>query len=374
MGYRQAAMTHRSFSARADIEAILAARAAQRVDVPVLQPADPFLDTAGEQLRRRIFMTGDEAGRAMCLRPEFTIPVCHAHLEAGAGKGRYCYVGTVFRQRRAGGNEFLQAGIEDIGATAEAAADARSINDALAVLDALGVSNGTTILLGDQSVFDAVLEALDLPRGWRLQLAHAFGNTDALEATLAKLADPPPMPVLPDDVGNALKQGADALEAALAQRMADAKIIDAGSRSPQDIAARLMAKVQAAQTRPKPEALETLRAFLSLSVPLSQAVDALDSFGSAHGLTLNGNRERFAERVVAIVDAGLALDAITYDASFGRALDYYTGLVFEVRGRGGDVLVGGGRYDRLLTMLGAAEPMPGIGFSVWLDRVAGAAS
>jgi ATP phosphoribosyltransferase regulatory subunit len=33
------------------------------------------------------------------------------------------------------------------------------------------------------------------------------------------------------------------------------------------------------------------------------------------------------------------------------------------------VLAGGGRYDRLLTMLGASENIPGVGFSIWLDRL-----
>ena len=32
-------------------------------------------------------------------------------------------------------------------------------------------------------------------------------------------------------------------------------------------------------------------------------------------------------------------------------------------------LAGGGRYDRLLTLLGAERPIPGVGFSVWLDRI-----
>ena len=127
----------RSFSARADIETILAQLGAERLDVPVLQPADPFLDTAGEELRRRIFLSESETGETLCLRPEFTIPVCLHHLEsAETGQRRYGYVGTAFRQRRVGGNEFLQAGIEDIGDTDGAAADARSLADALALLKA----------------------------------------------------------------------------------------------------------------------------------------------------------------------------------------------------------------------------------------------
>ncbi|RYG63900.1 ATP phosphoribosyltransferase regulatory subunit, partial [bacterium] len=32
-------------------------------------------------------------------------------------------------------------------------------------------------------------------------------------------------------------------------------------------------------------------------------------------------------------------------------------------------LAGGGRYDRLLTFLGAKAPIPAVGFSIWLDRI-----
>ncbi len=61
---------------------------------------------------------------------------------------------------------------------------------------------------------------------------------------------------------------------------------------------------------------------------------------------------------------------ITYRAAFGRPLDYYTGLVFEVTQKGSDaVLVGGGRFDRLLTLLGAVDDIPAVGFSLWLDRI-----
>ena len=73
----------------------------------------------------------------------------------------------------------------------------------------------------------------------------------------------------------------------------------------------------------------------------------------------------------AIAAHGLGADAVRYDAAFGRPLDYYTGLVFEIAASGASprVLAGGGRYDRLLTLLGAKTPIPGVGFSVWLDRI-----
>ena len=57
------------------------------IELPVLHPADPFLETAGEDIRRRMFVTEGPAGERLALRPDFTIPVCLAHLRSGAGAG-----------------------------------------------------------------------------------------------------------------------------------------------------------------------------------------------------------------------------------------------------------------------------------------------
>ena len=71
-----------------------------RVDPPVLQPADVFLDRSGEEIRRRTFLLTDAAGRELCLRPELTIPVCRLHLERGGTfPARLCYHGPAFRMR-----------------------------------------------------------------------------------------------------------------------------------------------------------------------------------------------------------------------------------------------------------------------------------
>src|ERR1051325_6963324 len=124
-------MTSRYPAISADIINLFAKRNTHAVEVAVLQPADPFLDMAGEDLRRRIFLTESEAGETLCLRPEFTIPVCLDHIRARADTPRrYSYLGDVFRQRRAGETEFFQAGIEDLGDGDIAAADARSVTDA----------------------------------------------------------------------------------------------------------------------------------------------------------------------------------------------------------------------------------------------------
>ena len=60
---------------------------------------------------------------------------------------------------------------------------------------------------------------------------------------------------------------------------------------------------------------------------------------------------------------------VLFDASFSPRLDYYTGVVFEMTGRRGEVLASGGEYDRLLDRLGATEPVAASGCALWTDRL-----
>jgi ATP phosphoribosyltransferase regulatory subunit len=118
------------------------------------------------------------------------------------------------------------------------------------------------------------------------------------------------------------------------------------------------------------EAFDALKTFLAIHVPLADAARALEKFAANSGLSLGVALKSFAARAEAISAHGLPVGAIHYDAAFGRPLDYYTGLVFEIATKNSDrPLAGGGRYDRLLTLLGARDKIPGVGFSVWLDRI-----
>ncbi|GAA5626296.1 ATP phosphoribosyltransferase regulatory subunit [Brucella sp. NBRC 12953] len=352
----------------------LGASEAELVDIPLIQPADPFLDMAGEDLRRRIFLTENENGDSLCLRPEFTIPVCRNHIALNAATPkRYAYLGEVFRQRRDGAAEFLQAGIEDLGATDEAASDARSIADALACVHAAAPNAKLEIVLGDQSVFAGMLKALGLPQGWRKKLLRAFGDAHTMEAAFAELTGEQRTDPLPEHLAGLVAEGD---EAGLA-RMLEAEMLEAGmspgaGRTPAEIARRLIEKEDLAAARFPSSALEVLKRFLSTRVSLEAATITLRAFAADNALDLSAVLQKFESRTDAIIAAGIHAEDIVYDASFGRPLDYYTGLVYEIRQAGGDkdmVLAGGGRYDRLLTMLGASENIPGVGFSIWLDRL-----
>ena len=347
--------------------AFLAARNIAMPAIAILQPADPFLDTAGEALRRRIFLSEGESGEALCLRPEFTIPVCRHHIASHANTpARYGYCGTVFRQRRAekykSGNEFTQAGIEDLGDADEAAADARCMADAITLLADLKPDFVPTIVLGDEALFVVLLATLDLAPVWQARLTRLFGDTVKLAETLDSKEFS--VKVLPFD-------GLDA--AAIATRieaeMEAAGLTDSGGRSPEDITARLMEKRVLAASGISTKARKTLAAFLALECPLDQAQGVLQQFEAAHGVRLGNALSQFSARVEALKKAKVDTASITFCAAFGRPLDYYSAMQFEIYGPSPLPLIGGGRYNRLMTLLGAAKPIPAVGFSMWLDRV-----
>jgi ATP phosphoribosyltransferase regulatory subunit len=269
-----------------DLARALDACGTARVDIPVIQPAEPFLDMAGEDLRRRIFLTESETGESLCLRPEFTIPVCRAHIaENVATPRRYSYLGKVFRQRRDGENEFFQAGVEDLGEPGEAVSDARALSEARALVADFTHKTPLAITLGDQSVFEAVVAGLGLPAGWQKRLIHAFGNEQALDAMIARLAGPD-LAADPDpSVAGFLKRGDVAgLENHITAVMQATGYSTHASRSPAEIAARLMDKQALDATRLAPASLEALKTFLALDVTLDRAAGTLSDFARDAGL------------------------------------------------------------------------------------------
>src|SRR6187431_1612053 len=100
-----------------------------KAEPDILQPAEPFLDLSGEDIRKSLYLTTDPGGEELCLRPDLTIPVARDYLASpGAGQpAGFCYLGPVFRYRDDTSSEFIQAGVESFGRRDIAAADAEML-------------------------------------------------------------------------------------------------------------------------------------------------------------------------------------------------------------------------------------------------------
>src|SRR6478736_5133630 len=162
-----------------------------RVAPPVLQPAGPFLDLSGEEIRRRMYLTSDAQGQELCLRPDLTIPVSREYLaSAAAGKARgYCYLGPVFRQsvHSDKASEFCQAGIESFGRMDTAAADAEMLALGLEAAAHYGLAQ-PSISMGDVALFANLVAALDLAPAAKRRLIKDFNHKLSLAQDLDRLA------------------------------------------------------------------------------------------------------------------------------------------------------------------------------------------
>ncbi|WP_375463259.1 ATP phosphoribosyltransferase regulatory subunit [uncultured Methylobacterium sp.] len=346
---------------------------------PVLQPVEPFLELSGEDIRRRIFVTQDAGGAELCLRPEFTIPVCRLHRARADGHAAdYSYCGPVFRLAADEPDEFVQAGIESIGRTDTPAADAEVLGLALEGLALFG-HDAPAVRIGDMGLTVALLDGLGVPPAAKRRTLRALAAGRSLDGiTNARQPEDPHAGLL------AAIQGQDprGVRAFVEDVLAIAGISAVGGRSAGEIAERFLAKAAA-----QANGGAGLNAENRVIVDRYRAVggDPDAAARDLRGLVADANvrhdalaaaLDLFEERNGFIAARGLPLERFRFAGGFARNLDYYTGFIFEVmRGGGtpGPVLVGGGRYDGLLTHLGSPVPLPAVGCTFWVDRVTGAA-
>jgi ATP phosphoribosyltransferase regulatory subunit len=354
-----------------------------RVSPAILQPAEPFLDLSGEDIRRRMFLTTDPDGQELCLRPDLTIPVSRDYLAspaAGEALG-FCYLAPVFRHRGDDPAEFIQGGIESFGRRDTAAADAEMLSLGLEATTHYGIA-APEIRMGDVGLFAALIDALDLGAAWKRRLVKDFNRAGSLASDLDRLVSaatnerPEYQGVLAALAGSDPK----AAHALVTDLLSIAGINAVGGRSVGEIADRFLEQAALGASSGLPRATRALiEQFLAIGGDPDEAADALRTLAAEADLDIGSALDLFESRTGFLAAQGVEVARIKFSTAFGRGLDYYTGFVFELHDADKRVerqLVAGGRYDELLTRLGAPAPIPAVGFAVWIERLAaiGAAS
>jgi ATP phosphoribosyltransferase regulatory subunit len=345
----------------------------RRIEPPILHPASIFLDMSGEEIRGRLFLTADAAGQELCLRPEYTIPVCRAYLDSDkAGRvAEYSYLGPVFRAQAEGGGERAQTGLESFGRKDADAADAEIFS--LAMEAAAAAGGKLAARLGDAGLFDALLSALALPDVWRRRLRRGLAQGRDLAAILDGRS---PSPLAQPGVLAAMESADHAGARALVEDLlAIAGIDSVGGRSASEIADRFLE--QAALRSGDAVGIEqrqALESYLAVSGDPDVAADKLRRLAGAAKLDLGAALDAFERRNGFIAARGVAIEETRFSAAFMRDFEYYTGFVFEARDParpGSRPALAGGRYDGLARKLGAKEDIPAVGAAITLDRLPG---
>ncbi|MEZ5842143.1 MAG: ATP phosphoribosyltransferase regulatory subunit [Hyphomicrobiaceae bacterium] len=349
----------------------------------ILQPAEIFLDVIGEDLRGRTYVFSDPEGAELCLRPDLTVPTCRLHWERHGrtdAKARYCYNGPAFRFQPTGTvstrpREFRQCGIESFAETAREAADVATLKIVIEALRSAGL-NDFRIRIGDVGIFQALLRSLDISETARARLQAKFWRADAFRAELDQLSTRPGAAT--DGLPPALVEAIDpsdlaGAEQAVVRHLADTGIELIGWRSAREIAASLVEAVATARTPPlEAETASLIAGFLDVSAPARAAGARLRDLLQGRGINLGAAIETYRNRLQLMAEADINCSEITFEADFGRNIEYYTGFVFEIvaPALGPAVPVaGGGRYDRLMRAIGAPTDVPAVGAMIHTERL-----
>lgn len=345
------------------------------IDVPVIQPADPFLNLSGEDIRRRIYVFADPYGKELCLRPDLTIPACLHYLAdaSDASEQRYAYEGLAFRCQEPGSerpNEFSQSGIELIGAQSGPAADAEVFALTLKACEQAGLKD-FSIATGDLGLFAAYIEALDIPVHWRARLRRSFWQPSRFGAILQSLSENREAPA--GAVALLGKLDEDSALETVSGLLDIAGLDGVPGRSVESVTRRLMNKARDASAEPvSPAIIASIEEYLKISGKPDEALAAVRVLASSHGITIDKALSEAEDRMRKIEDAANG-KAITFATEFGRSFEYYTGFVFELT-FGTQQIAGGGRYDDLLNRLGAQSRVPAVGAMIRNDRLGAALS
>jgi ATP phosphoribosyltransferase regulatory subunit len=341
---------------------------------PILQPAEPFLDLSGEDIRKSLYLTTDPSGEELCLRPDLTIPVARDYLaSARAGQpAGFSYLGPVFRHRSGRPSEFLQAGIESFGRQDRAAADAEMLALALEAAAAFGV-NDVDIRTGDVALFIALIDALNLYPVWRRRLIKDFNRKITLAQDLERLtlATGPSSNEYEGVLAALAGSDRKAALALVTDLMSIAGTTNVGGRSVAEIADRFLEQSTLKSGALPRDALTLIKRFLAIAGDPDEAIARLRALADDAKLDISAAIDQFESRIGFMAARGIDTAATRFSTSFGRGLDYYTGFEFELHARNGgpEPLVAGGRYDGLMSQLGAPSPIPAVGFSVWVEAL-----
>jgi len=343
---------------------LFASRGYGREEPAVLQPAEIFLDRSGEEIRRRTFTLMDPSGRELCLRPDLTIPICReAVMSKRSFPARIAYNGLVFRHQPGEPHrptQFFQAGVELLGLEDRAAGETEILSLVVDALKVCGLSD-FTIRMGDLALFNALVDALALPAGWRSRLKRHFWRAGYVESLLYWLGH---------GDGKAKLPGTREEIEALLDARGDAPM---AGRTREDIIARALDRAaDAAKLHLDAKVADAIAQLLDISGPAEEALAKVRALLATAGINLDPQLAAMDARLATLKSLNIDPARVQFTAHFGRNMEYYTGFVFELwaRDKEGPVqIAGGGRYDTMMEMLGAKKPVSAIGCAIRTERV-----
>tara|TARA_B100000686_G_scaffold144493_1_gene151936 strand:+ start:142 stop:1191 length:1050 start_codon:yes stop_codon:yes gene_type:complete len=324
------------------------------IELDAVIGADQIIQRSGENFRQYMFSFQDQNGNEMCLRPDLTIVSCLRYLKnKSKTKEKIFYSGQAFRKIKDQGGKIIrnQIGYEIIGSINTRQDDNEILQTSIKTIQKIKKTK-LKIEIGNIKLFNLLLDKLKLPKRWRLRLSRHFWREKYFESLLKRLetnSDIDPIAV-EFDKKRYSKMKSENLN----------QII--GGRKISEILSRFNSKIK--DPRKYAEGRKTasiIREYLKISCPINLARKKLNNFFFKHKIKIDLKDEFFP------IKSTMKKNKVMFSTNFGRELEYYTGMVFNIKNQSNINLIQGGRYDNLLSNLGSKIKIPAVGAAINLN-------
>ena len=320
----------------------------------VLLDSDYIIERSGEKFKSSMLTFKREDGKTMCLRPDLTVASCISFLQKKTSSKIY-YSGQAYRRSNKKGSNLIndQLGIEILGSKNQIQDDFKIVSTILSSAKKIKRKK-IQIKVGDIALFKNLINALDMPERWKLRLIRHFWRPSYFEELLKRLEKNTDVDAVTfdDDKKRFHKMN----------KLDQDKMI--AGRSISEILKRFDKKLNDPRSFDNGKVIvKIIKSFLKINCKLSELDKKLLDFAKRYNLKKNIFRD-----FKSILNLKKLNQDINFIANFGRDMEYYTGIVFEVFS-GQKEIARGGRYDQLLKSLGAKKNIPAVGAAINLKNI-----
>ena len=319
-----------------------------------LLDSDYIIERSGEKFRSSMLTFDGEDGKTMCLRPDLTVASCISFLQKKSASKIY-YTGQAYRRSGNKGTNVIydQLGIEILGSKNQIQDDFKVISTILSSAKKIKRKK-ILIKVSDIGLFKSLVNALDMPERWKLRLIRHFWRPSYFEELLKRLEKNTDIDAITFDTDK---------KRFYEMKKKNQKEIIAG-RSVSEILKRIDKKIQDPRSfADGKKIVKIIKSFLKINCKLSELDKSLLDFAKKNNLKKNVFKE-----FKSILNLKKLNQDIIFIANFGRDVEYYTGIVFEVLSDKEEI-ARGGRYDDLLKSLGAKKNTPAVGAAINLKNI-----
>ena len=320
----------------------------------VLLDSEYIIERSGEKFRSSMLTFESEDGKTMCLRPDLTVASCINFLQKKTSSKIY-YSGQAYRRSNNKASNFIsnQLGIEILGSKNQIQDDFKVISTILSSTKKIK-SKKIQIKVGDISLFKSLINALEMPERWKLRLIRHFWRPNYFEELLKRLEKNTDIDAVTFDT--------DKKRFYEMKKMHQDKVV--AGRSIAEILKRFDKKIKDPRSFSNGKKIvKIIKSFLKINCKLSQLDEKLFDFAKKNNLKKNIFKD-----FKSIQNLKKLKQDVNFITNFGRDVEYYTGIVFEVLS-GKKEIARGGRYDDLLKSLGAKKNIQAVGAAINLKNI-----